>query len=224
MNGPQTDIGDARRSALARCVALAAVAFDVAWPTIQYKYEIYSSIINREVAILIVLTTILCLHDGNAPSLGFRLSPVQGWRYWIRLALAFGACIAVILVFYLGLWWVMGWQIPIYRIEITAEMGFLFCIYAPLVEEIVYRSLLITAIAPTCGQWGTIAVSGVLFALIHVLAGNPSPENQVAGFMLAWAFLKSRTILVPMAMHAGGNFLAFASHVASWYGYWYSQS
>jgi membrane protease YdiL (CAAX protease family) len=50
-----------------------------------------------------------------------------------------------------------------------------------------------------------------------VLGGIASPENQIAGFLLAWAFLKIGTILVPLAMHSAGNLIALASHVAAWY-------
>jgi len=94
---------------------------------------------------------------------------------------------------------------------------FWMCFYAPLVEEIVFRSLLTAAVYPLIGQRGAIVVSGVVFAMIHVIGGNPGPDNQVAGFLLEWAFLRSGTILVPMAMHAAGNLIAFGIHIASWY-------
>lgn len=212
------------RSTVARSIALAVVVLDVAWPFIQNQFQLLGHVFNREFVLLAGLTAILCLHDSHAPMLGLRLIPVQGWRYWFRLALLFGAVIAVILVFYFGLWWMMGWSIPVYRYPPRLDLFLFMCVYAPLVEEIVYRALLILAIGQTCGHWGTILVSGVLFALIHVLSGNPSPENQIAGFMLAWALLKSRSILVPLAMHAGGNCFAFASLVAGWCWYSYGQA
>jgi membrane protease YdiL (CAAX protease family) len=93
---------------------------------------------------------------------------------------------------------------------------FLFvCIYAPLVEEVIYRSLLAAAIEPTFGSTGTIIAGGVIFAAAHVVNGNPGPDNQIAGFLLMWAFLRSGTILVPLAMHAAGNMVAVMVHVAA---------
>jgi hypothetical protein len=44
-----------------------------------------------------------------------------------------------------------------------------------------------------------------------------SPENLVGGFFLAWAFLKSETILMPWLLHAVGNGIVLAAQVAGWY-------
>ena len=47
--------------------------------------------------------------------------------------------------------------------------------------------------------------------------GNPSPENLVGGFFLAWAYLKSDSIIVPVVLHGLGNLAALAGQVATWY-------
>jgi membrane protease YdiL (CAAX protease family) len=67
------------------------------------------------------------------------------------------------------------------------------------------------------GCWKTIAASGVLFGLLHVVYGNPSPENLVGGFFLAWAYLKSESILIPFILHAGGNLIVWLGQIAGWY-------
>jgi membrane protease YdiL (CAAX protease family) len=85
-----------------------------------------------------------------------------------------------------------------------------------LLEEVVYRALLTAAVFPLAGQRGTIVVSGIVFASIHLIGGNPGPDNQIAGFLLEWAFLRSGTILVPVALHAAGNLIALGLHVAAW--------
>ena len=165
------------------------------------------------------LVAILCLNDGAPPSLGMKWQPMQGWRHWCRLALWFGAAVGILVLIYGVVCLLMKKEIPIYRTdprELSSQLFFM-CVYAPIAEEVVYRSLLATAILPTAGYYGTILISGLVFALIHVLGGNASPENQVGGFLLAWAFLKSGTILVPIAMHSAGNLIALASHVAAWY-------
>jgi len=69
----------------------------------------------------------------------------------------------------------------------------------------------------SAGERGTILASGLVFALIHILRGNASPENQIAGFLLEWAFLRSGTILVPIAMHSAGNLIALGFQVGGWY-------
>jgi hypothetical protein len=54
-------------------------------------------------------------------------------------------------------------------------------------------------------------------AALHVVYGNPSPENMVGGFFLAWTFLKSETILIPVILHSVGYSIALAGQVAGWY-------
>jgi membrane protease YdiL (CAAX protease family) len=164
------------------------------------------------------LAAVLCIHDGDTSLLGLRSAPIQGWRHWIRIALWFGAAIALLLFVCSSIWILSGWPIPLPPRPTNLVMKlFWMCFYAPLVEEIVFRSLLTAAVYPLIGQRGAIVVSGVVFAMIHVIGGNPGPDNQVAGFLLEWAFLRSGTILVPMAMHAAGNLIAFGIHIASWY-------
>jgi len=67
------------------------------------------------------------------------------------------------------------------------------------------------------GPRGTIVASGLLFGALHVLYGNPGPDNLLAGFLLAWTYLRSGSILVPFALHALGNLGVLASWVALWY-------
>ncbi len=36
------------------------------------------------------------------------------------------------------------------------------------------------------------------------------PDNLVAGFFVAWAYLRSETIVIPIALHALGNLVVVA--------------
>jgi len=92
------------------------------------------------------------------------------------------------------------------------------CVYAPITEEAIYRFALCTSMAALMGPRAAIVISGVMFAASHVLGGNVGPDNQIAGFVLAWAFLKSGSLAVPLAFHALGNLCALAFHL-SWF-YW----
>jgi membrane protease YdiL (CAAX protease family) len=49
-----------------------------------------------------------------------------------------------------------------------------------------------------------------------VIYCNPSPENLVGGFFLAWAYLKSGGLAVPVLLHGLGNLVALASQVGAW--------
>ncbi|MDB5335879.1 MAG: hypothetical protein JWN70_1498, partial [Planctomycetaceae bacterium] len=203
------------RTLATRGFALTAVALDVAWPYLQSHLELRH--FDRPILLLTCLLAVLCLNDGDVPALGFRLAPVQGWGYWFRMGLWFMLPIAVLILICATIWWWFGWTIPMIQTEPSFQALYSFCVRAPVYEELIYRSLLFVAVAPSLGGLGTILMSGLVFASIHIIGGNPGPDNQIAGFMLAWAFLKSKTILVPIAMHSAGNLIALSVHIAGWY-------
>jgi membrane protease YdiL (CAAX protease family) len=91
------------------------------------------------------------------------------------------------------------------------------CVVAPVLEEVLYRLALCVPLAVWLGPWTAIVVSGLAFAGLHVAAGNPSPENLVGGLFLAWAYLKSESIFVPVLLHSLGNLCALAGQVGTWY-------
>jgi membrane protease YdiL (CAAX protease family) len=75
----------------------------------------------------------------------------------------------------------------------------------PVIEEVLFRFVLCGALAGRVPPWVNVVVSGVGFALPHAAAGLAAPDNLIGGFFLAWAFLRSGTLAVPIAMHALGN-------------------
>jgi len=75
----------------------------------------------------------------------------------------------------------------------------------PLIEEGIYRLVLCSTSVGLLGRWPTILLSGALFALLHVRYGVIAPNNMAAGFLLAWAFLRSEQFAVPLGFHAAGN-------------------
>ncbi len=58
------------------------------------------------------------------------------------------------------------------------------------------------------GPRRAIVIDGAVFALLHFVYGNASPDNFVGGYVLAWAYLRSGTIVVPLVLHAAGNLAA----------------
>jgi membrane protease YdiL (CAAX protease family) len=91
------------------------------------------------------------------------------------------------------------------------------CVDYPLFEEVLYRLAVCVPVAAWLGPRVAIAASGFIFAGLHVLYGNPSPDNLLGGFILAWAFLRSGTLVVPIALHSLGNLCAFLCHAAYFY-------
>ena len=174
-------------------------------------------------AIVVVMVGALATYRRDGASFGLRLSPLQGWAYWAKAAILLGLVLLLILSAAYGIVvGLQGYSIPAryYYVSSATPLWPLFvwmCVKAPLVEEVVYRLAVCPPVAAWLGPPGAIAVSGLLFAAAHVLGGNAAPDNLLAGFILAWAFLKSGTIAVPIALHSLGNVCAFAFQTVHFY-------
>jgi CAAX protease family protein len=135
------------------------------------------------------------------------------------MTILIGLAVAVCIVAGLWAWLLAGREVPFYRTP-PREVGFRFlqmCVFTPLHEEAVYRLALCVPLAALSRPWTAIVLSGLIFGLLHFLYGNPSPENLVGGFFLAWAFLKSGSIYVPVLLHSLGNCCALAAQVGAWF-------
>jgi membrane protease YdiL (CAAX protease family) len=88
------------------------------------------------------------------------------------------------------------------------------CLPTSIAEEGIYRLVLCVPFAALIGPRWTIVVSGCVFAALHVVYGNLGVDNAIAGFILGWAFLKSRSLLVPVAWHSLGNLLVGLTRLA----------
>jgi len=93
----------------------------------------------------------------------------------------------------------------------------LFCVLAPILEEGLYRLVLCASLVPLVGPRWTIFLSGALFAALHFVGSNPGLDNFIAGYFLAWVYLKSGSIVTPIVLHSLGNLCVVAMHVANWY-------
>jgi membrane protease YdiL (CAAX protease family) len=80
-------------------------------------------------------------------------------------------------------------------------------IWAPLVEEIVYRGIVQARLRQVTGRWVAIGVSGLVFWVYHWMSFEhvTSPHHLGAGLLLAWTYDRSRSLLAPTLLHAIGN-------------------
>ena len=93
---------------------------------------------------------------------------------------------------------------------INTEFGYTaLCIFAPLVEELVFRGavlrlLLRSSLRPVHG----IIVSALLFALVHI---NPAqmPHALIIGLLLGWMYWRTGSILPGVAFHWTNNTVVF---------------
>jgi len=151
------------------------------------------------------------------PSHGWpRMTPNGGTALWMKVSLIVSG------------WALLMWCM-LYGISAMAQVGpgftqlapadaldrfFAVTVLAPVLEEGVYRILLCTALATRFRHRSVIAISGTLFALLHLLYGNLAPTNFLAGYLLSWAYLMSGSLWLPIVWHAVGNMAILGAGVA----------
>lgn len=147
---------------------------------------------------------------GDARALGIRLRPVSGGRFWVKVFLIYGlVCIATIAVLGLFVWWR---QLPVesfFRTEADVRrFAFGGCIHAPITEEVIYRLVLCAPLVSLIGRVPTMLTSACLFTVLHLAWGNFEPNHPVGGLLLAWAYLRSGCLWVPIFIHSLNNLFA----------------
>lgn len=167
----------------------------------------------------------LILYASLTPSprrdLGLCFTIDPNLRYWVRIA---AILVAILLsvgaigngVLHSGHLWRDPENIPTTPPHAITEWILSGCVKTPLLEELLYRVILCAPIAAVSPA-SAIAASGVIFASLHFVYGNPGPDNFAAGYLLAWCYLKSGTIFIPILLHAGGNAIILGIQVAAWY-------
>jgi membrane protease YdiL (CAAX protease family) len=166
--------------------------------------------------LIIVLGAILVmwrLAGRDFDTLGLRLRVEPSWRFWAVAAAGIAIAVGVAGAGYLlatGRFQHLSFSAP----DSNTWMSRLpdACIYAPVFEELVYRVALCSALVPWVGRWPAVIVSGAIFSLIHIANGVAGPDNFIAGYFFAWAYLRSGSAAVPMALHAGGNLIGVLVH------------
>ena len=90
-----------------------------------------------------------------------------------------------------------------------------FCISAPIGEEVIYRGILYPSLRNRLGVWKAMLLSAAVFAVMHNILSVSLflPVTQFAGgLILAYAYEKSNSLLLPVVYHACGNSLLFLAH------------
>jgi membrane protease YdiL (CAAX protease family) len=88
--------------------------------------------------------------------------------------------------------------------------GFLIpaVLIGPLNEEIMARGMLTSALYWPGRKWVTIVASAVIFAGFHFLMIEKPAQYVglfVVGALLAWSFLRTRSVVTPFVIHAAFN-------------------
>ncbi len=203
-------------------LALIVVSIDLWFSSSTYQHPGWTRA-TLDCARTILAATALALYllsgATNRRSLGLRTRPNQSLAYWIRFTVIVAALMLIPILAATAVAQWLNWEIAIQPIapdQMVSEFVHM-CLVAPVLEELIYRLVLCVPTTATIGSTGAIILSGATFAGLHFAYGNPGPDNFVAGYVLAWAYLKSGSIMVPIALHSLGNSVAFAVHVGAWY-------
>ncbi len=87
---------------------------------------------------------------------------------------------------------------------VLAFMFFFGMLAAPIIEELLFRGFLQSAVRITCSRLQTILISAFIFALIHWNA-HVFLQIFVLGFMLAYLFEKTGSLVAPITVHICHN-------------------
>ena len=206
---------DGPRLWLAASLAVGSLAVDFLAP----QYEPFS--LNRLLLGAGTLVALACLSTRGPKAVGLTLRAAPGWKYWPKWSLFAGGVVllgALLVGAILG----MAGRLeagPRVFADSSQFAGWLrnACVWAPVEEELLYRGVLIAPLAALLPRWGSVLLGGLVFAALHWHYGVFAPNHFFAGLVMTWAFLRSGTLLVPMALHALGNFAVFLVEVVRLY-------
>ncbi|KAL4420180.1 hypothetical protein ABPG77_008316 [Micractinium sp. CCAP 211/92] len=75
---------------------------------------------------------------------------------------------------------------------------------APLLEETVFRGFLLTSLTKWMPVPAAVALSSLAFGMVH-LTPRDFPQLTALGFLLGFAYVRSRNLLTPMLIHGAWN-------------------
>jgi len=84
-------------------------------------------------------------------------------------------------------------------------------IFAGFMEELLFRGILFRWIEEFGGSWAALIITSVLFGLIHIMNPNATWFSSFAialeaGVLLGGAYMLTRSLWMPMGLHAAWNF------------------
>ena len=87
-------------------------------------------------------------------------------------------------------------------------LAFVVVVIAPIAEETFFRGFVLQGLTHWTGPFGVAIGSSLLFALSHASIGMLIPAF-LSGMILAWAFMKTRSLTPGIFAHSMQNSLAF---------------
>jgi membrane protease YdiL (CAAX protease family) len=104
---------------------------------------------------------------------------------------------------------VMAREVPL---GMRCVLALLVVCVAPVVEELVFRGVLLSGLASRMRIGWAIVVSAVIFGLVHLpdfkFAWYPVPALILLGLVLAWLRVRTRSLWPSITLHATNNLVA----------------
>lgn len=169
------------------------------------------------VAPALAAMVLLAVAIRDASGLGLRLVPLPSSRFWLRATIGIGLLFIVIVGVAMGIYvGLHGMAWPANVPEPTWGRIPRSCGHFPVVEELIYRWVLVTGLAALGLRWTAVLISGLAFGYLHVRYHVAAANNVAAGFVFAWMYLRSGAIAMPVIFHALGNLLVIAANVVGY--------
>lgn len=104
--------------------------------------------------------------------------------------------------------WISMWDVDVYHVDssvvVLEAIGAI--IFAPLIEELVFRGILFNRLKIRTGIFPAMIISSIIFAVGHDFGSMTSAF--LFGICMCILFLKTDNILIPMSVHFLNNLVA----------------
>jgi membrane protease YdiL (CAAX protease family) len=97
--------------------------------------------------------------------------------------------------------------VPLFSRCTTLDFA-LIAILAGLGEEVLFRGLIQTSIAASLGLWTALAITSVLFGLLHLVTRTYAVIATIFGAYLGWLYIATGDLFVAVVTHSVYDFVA----------------
>ncbi|MGC6509082.1 MAG: CPBP family intramembrane glutamic endopeptidase [Myxococcota bacterium] len=182
------------------------------WPAVLYSINLESGLSEHISTLLPVFCASLLVFVQVCPQFQTHVYPLKHQYKWSLIAV-------FVALLYLGVENIyLGWLDPPKQhllaisenttLSIQLAIICFVVVLAPMIEEILFRGLLFHALEVKLSPSSTIALSGLLFGLVHIEVPALIPLLVVLGWILGWLRFKSNSMVPPLILHMVNNGLA----------------
>ena len=171
------------------------------------------------IAAALILTASMLTSVLNQPARRILFPRQAGWGKDLLAGMGIAAAgMAVVFLLELALGWIkveglaLG-ALPWDAVLCAIWLGLLANATAAVAEETIFRGFLFTGLKEAWDTTGALLVSAVIFSSVHILANAASgtvwtkliPMVALVGAMLAWAYLRTGNLWLPVGLHFAWN-------------------